>query len=58
MVDRLVMVTRFAVFSAPEGSIEVTLTASADEFAALHLFWTAFSNSLRIQPNPLSRAPK
>lgn len=43
-----VVVTRVVVFPAPAGSIEVTFTAPAAEFEKLHVPWTGFINSLRL----------
>ena len=47
--------TRMAVFAAPEGSIEIVLTAPAGEFDKLHLVWTGFLNSFRIEERPAQK---
>lgn len=44
----LLVVSRVVVFPAPAGSIEVTFTAPAAEFEKLHVPWTGFINSLRL----------
>ncbi len=39
---------RLAVYAAPGGSIEASVTAAAGDLEKLHLAWTGFINSLRV----------
>lgn len=43
------MNTRVAVFPAPEGVLEVSLSTPSGSLAALHSAWVAFLNSVRIE---------
>lgn len=42
--------TRVTRFRAPEGSVQITISAHPDDFPALHAAWTSFINSFRVEP--------
>lgn len=50
--------TRVVRFRTPDGSVEISLTASPDEFEKMHLTWNDFMNSFRVEKDAKPAAPK
>lgn len=46
---KFIMISRVNWFSAPEGVIEVSMSASPEDFPKLHNAWTGFLNSFRVE---------
>lgn len=49
-VSGVPLITRLVVFPGVSGSVEVSLAAPPQEFESLHIAWTGFINSFRIEP--------
>lgn len=47
--DKFTMNTRLAVFPAPEGSMEVSISSQTEKIENLHNIWTGFINSFRVE---------